>query len=182
MLARPRIRNGVTRRDYACIAEPGRHGCGKNKVIAEGLEEAIGDGLVIEYGRLAKSGALAVEVADDGGVSIEAAAISSKLAALARKWGSGEFDDVQHDAASAALVERRGQLAALVRRDVARVPALLAEYAGDPDRLKSDWPSFSFDRQRAFVTAIVGDVVITSAPGKPHFEPGRLAASPWKVL
>jgi site-specific DNA recombinase len=182
MLARPRVRDGKTQRRYVCVNDPGRHGCGRNTVTADDLEEAIGDLLVVRFEKLARTGAFKIKgsMIDDE-VSAETAVIDSKLATLARQWANDDITDGERDAARAALIERRNRLSTRVRRDVSAIPAILAEFAADPTRLRAEWEKLPFDRKRAFVVALIDSIVLTPAPGAPQFAVERLVREPWKA-
>jgi site-specific DNA recombinase len=182
MLARPRVREGKFQRRYMCVNDQGRHGCGRNTITADDFEEAIGDLLVVRFEKLAKAGAFKIKggIIDDE-VSAETAAIDAKLATLARQWANDDITDGERDAARAALIERRNRLSTRVRRDVSAIPAILAEFAADPTRLRAEWEKLPFDRKRAFVESLIDSIVLTPAPGAPQFTVERLVREPWKA-
>jgi site-specific DNA recombinase len=190
MMARPRTRNrdenGLASRTYACLGDPGRSGCGRCSIIAEPLETLVEGTLLLRFEELAAAGAFKMKANPvNDGISAELAEIDAKSRALGTLFADGKITEAAFEAGSAGLVARRARLSAQVRRDVSALPTILAEFAADPTRLRAMWdtPSFTFDRKRAFVVALLDSVTIgPHLPGQRQFQAARVLDVKWNII
>lgn len=157
------------RKEMACVARPGRSGCGRIGVLAQPVEELVSETVLqaIDRGALAKL----MHSAQDQAAAAELRALEAKLAELARDWATDRISRIEWDGARSALLPRQQELQRRIGGSGAQV-----RFAGLPDPIRPAWPSLSLQGKRAVIAALVDKVVIAPArPGLTQFDPGRVS-------
>jgi DNA invertase Pin-like site-specific DNA recombinase len=145
---------------YACLAQPGRPGCGRTAVMAAPVEEAV----IAEMLHTATSKDFAKVLRRDRGTNVgndraEADLVDAetRLLELAEEYGAGQL--------------RRGEWLAMKRGAETRLEAArakvtsvqrqaLIEELDDVDTLADRFPKMTFDRQRVVIAAVIESVVV----------------------
>lgn len=172
MVARPTASHV---RRYICGKGPGFTGCGGTYIAAEPLEELVSAAVVEAIATPALVDAVAEQAAagsEDDAIG-EVLRIEGRLTELAEMWAAGELGKVEWGAARAALDKRLD--AARSRIVVDQAPNALAGLPSNPDEVRQMWPSFTFDRRRAILGAVISKVTI--GPGRRgynRFDAGRV--------
>ncbi len=170
--------DGQRARDYSCSTGSDRPlACGRMMIHAAELEQMVGAAVARRFVDLAAADVFAPPAdAVNDAISVEVATIDTKTAKLGADWAADRITDAAYYAAQAGLVERRAQLSAMVRRNVTTLPPIFAELAAHPERVVTDWPTYTFDRQRALIAATIEHVVIApnATRGARGFDPTRV--------
>lgn len=177
LTSRPRA-DGVRR--YVCARRPGEDACGKLAVLAQDLEELVGEIVIeaLEGPELAR--ALAARNGDTEDVHqrvIDEA--NAQLEELARVYGEQRIGASEWLAARAPIEERLAKAKVALGRS--NGTGAVAEFIDQGSALRDSWDGISFDRKRAIINAVLDHIEI--GPGRRgynRFDPSRVMPS-WKV-
>lgn len=167
-------------RRYACIKQPGTTKCGSMSVVAEPVDRLVTamllDALLgVDLTRKTSSNG---GVADEVQAQIDVA--QERLTSLAQDYGVGLITRAEYLAArqgtEGVLREAQGKQAGSARR------AVLDDVPSDPDSLSVAWETWSLERRRAVLTAVIDRVVMAPSAhrGRPTFDPDRVSVT-WRA-
>jgi site-specific DNA recombinase len=168
-----RRKNGSRR--YMCNRGAAEGPCGRIAVVAEPVERAVSDQLLVALGGPTLWRAL--DGADSLGnqaVVRELAADEASLEELARDHYVERAISRREFLASRSLLEERIAMNRIALQRTANVHSL----SGLPrtrEELEEVWKNLDVERQRAILTAVVDEVVVNpGTPGRRSFDPSRL--------
>jgi hypothetical protein len=168
------------RRRYVCARRPGSDSCGKLAIVADELEEFVGEMVLLRLEGPALAVALAAQNGEREDVhqrTVDQAA--EQLDELAKLYADQKIGATEWMTARAPIEDRLSRAEADLGRSTGTTA--ISELATGGNDLRARWSSLSMSRQRAILSALIEYVSIGGAVrGRNRFDPDRVAPV-WKA-
>ncbi|HWS45965.1 MAG TPA: recombinase family protein [Acidimicrobiia bacterium] len=154
---------------YACMAGPGKPGCGSLAILAEPLDQLLTEAVLHRLGTKAMARALSRKPKRTP-ADVDVARLEHDLEDLAADFGNGDITRREWLAARKPLEDRLAKARRAV--DATNGTAALEPFRGGDVRVA--WERLDVDRQRAVLDALIERVLIRPATMLGRFSPDRV--------